>query len=69
MTIQYIDTQDDIDWLRSTHCPDLPNTISCAIITGNEDAPERVEAWVINNPPVDTVPDFLRVFVYGDLLP
>ena len=46
----YLDTPEDMQWLRDVHCQDMPADMSCAILYGNEDAPEKVEAWRVNNP-------------------
>jgi len=55
----YIDTPEDITWLRDVHCHDLPLSIQCAIIHGNEDAPSKVVAWVANNPHFEAKPNYV----------
>ena len=60
----YLDLPEDLEWLRQVHCPDLPRNIIAAIITGNEDAPSKVEAWNIGNDNADASADYVRMFVY-----
>lgn len=50
MRITYLGGDDDMRWLRTTHWPSLPEDARCALLYGNEDAPEKVEAWRIDNP-------------------
>ena len=58
----FLDTDEDMAWLRAVHCADMPQGMLCAILTGNEDAPSKVEAWKARNPRHDAKPDYVRVF-------
>lgn len=53
-----LDTNEAIEWLRETHCPGLPLSISVAILYGNEDTPSSVMGWNSSNPQYDDEPDF-----------
>lgn len=53
-----LETEEDIAWLRDVHCRDLPSNIHFAVVYGNEDAPERIEAWIDENPQYDALPDY-----------
>lgn len=60
----YLDTPDDMNWLRDTVCHDMPNTMTCAILHGHhEGSPSKVEAWVVNNPHYLAPPDYVWVDV------
>lgn len=50
MRTVFLETRDDLTWLRDVHCPDLDlDRAVCAILTGNEDAPEQVEVFASND--------------------
>jgi hypothetical protein len=55
----YLDTPEDMQWLRDVHCKDMPETMTCAILEGNEDSPTKVEAWIINNPHYQAPADYV----------
>lgn len=54
-----LDATEDIAWLRDMHCPALPNDIMFVILYGNEDAPEKVEAWREANPHYQCPPAYV----------
>ena len=45
MSIVYLSTKEDIEWLRSVHIPTLPDTIIFAELFGTEDYPDIVAAF------------------------
>jgi len=53
------DEEGDMKWLRDVH--GCPPGMACGVLRGNEDAPERVEAWRVYNPPHDAAPDWVYV--------
>jgi hypothetical protein len=52
---------DDMIWLHDVH--NTPIGMQCAILYGNEDCSERIEAWRTNNPHYQSPPDFVYVRV------
>lgn len=46
----------DMEWLHDVH--GVPSDMKCAILTGNEDSPEKIEAWREFNPHYQTPPDW-----------
>jgi hypothetical protein len=50
MRIIYLGGDNDMQWLRTTHWQNLPADARCALLHGNEDAPEKIEAWRSDNP-------------------
>lgn len=51
-----INTADDMRWLREVHLPRLPSKYKSAVITGNEDYPDRIEVYERRDPRVTDVP-------------
>ena len=49
----FINTQEDIQWLKDVHIPDLPDTARSAVILGNEDWPESIRVYTSTDPDVD----------------
>lgn len=42
----FLETREDLEWLRDVHCPDLNlDQAVCAILTGNEDSPISIEVF------------------------
>lgn len=46
--LTYIDGPEDMQWLADVHT--RGNIYGAAIITGNEDSPERIECWQSTTP-------------------
>lgn len=44
----YLETDEDMDWLRDVHGIDTTDVVG-AYLYGNEDAPERIEAYYEND--------------------
>ena len=53
MRTTILDTAEDIEWLRSTHCPTLPLEAKFAVLHGNEDSPDLIE-WFDSAEPLHT---------------
>ncbi len=52
----FLNTPDDMQWLREVHWPTLPPEYKSALITGNEDAPEAIAAFVDVDPLITDTP-------------
>lgn len=52
MKTTFINTPDDMDWLRDTHLPKLPKHYvkGSAVIHGNEDCPDRIDVYTNQDP-------------------
>lgn len=50
-----LNSDEDMEWLRDVHLPDLPNEYQSAIIYGNEDAPDRIDVFMAREPTIDDV--------------
>lgn len=48
---------DDMDWLANVY--GAPSDMKCAILTGNEDSPAKIEAWKHYNPHFEASPDWV----------
>jgi hypothetical protein len=60
----FIDTPEDMQWLKDVHIPELDlATAKSAMIYGNEDYPEQIEVYQDESPNVDDWPD---VYVLED---
>jgi len=44
----FLDTTEDLEWLRDVHGIDTKGIV-CAILYGNEDSPEKIEAFAVND--------------------
>jgi len=55
--VLYLDTAEDMQWLHDVH--GIPPDMTCAILTGNEDAPRKIEAWRECNPHYLAAPDYI----------
>ena len=49
----FINTLEDIQWLKDVHIPDLPDTARSAVILGNDDWPESIHVYTSTDPDVD----------------
>ena len=54
--MDYLDSREDLQWLRETHCPDLPEQATAVVLHGNEDCPEAADVYVTNPPLYTDVP-------------
>jgi hypothetical protein len=52
----FLDSKDDMLWLREIHWPTLPAEYQSAMIYGNEDWPSRIEAYTSPCPRVTDIP-------------
>lgn len=52
MTIAFLNTADDMAWLRDVHLPGLPARFKSAVIHGNEDYPDLIEVYGRRDPEV-----------------
>lgn len=52
----FLNDEEDLNWLRSTHCRDLPREAKSFILYGNEDSPSRVEAFDSEDPEIGDKP-------------
>jgi hypothetical protein len=50
-------------WLRDVHLPTLPLQFESAVIYGNEDAPDRIDAYLDRDPAHDD--QYLRYIAKG----
>ena len=50
---QFINTSDDMKWLKDVHIPDLPDNAQSAVIVGNEDCPESIKIYTSQEPRFD----------------
>ena len=48
-----INGDEDMQWLRDVHIPNLAKKYKSAVIVGNEDAPERIEVFEDEDPDYD----------------
>ena len=48
MPMTYLDSREDLDWLHEVHGVDTADVV-CAILYGNEDAPDLVETFTEND--------------------
>ena len=55
----WLDQPDDMQWLQDVH--GAPADMHCAVVRGNEDSPERIEAWREPNPHHAASPDWVYV--------
>jgi len=57
-----LDTPEDLNWLHDVHLPSsAPRVFSCALLYGNEDAPDRVHLWKTSEPHYQQPPDAVYV--------
>lgn len=46
----FINSQEDMDWLRDVHLPHLSRNVQSAILRGNEDSPTSITTYLKRNP-------------------
>lgn len=51
-----LNTEEDMQWLRDVHLPNLSPNYKCAVIYGNEDWPDRIEVYEDENPTIEDAP-------------
>lgn len=56
MSIELINTAQDMKWLRDVHLPRLHSKYKSAVIHGNMDWPSLIEVYVKRNPLVTDLP-------------
>lgn len=54
--IAFLNTSEDMKWLRDVHIPDLPPEYEAAVVHGNEDSPSQIEAYQNPNPTIQEKP-------------
>lgn len=54
--IAFLDTPEDMKWLRDVHLPGLSPKYESAVVHGNEDSPAQIEAYLSPNPNVGDIP-------------
>ena len=60
MNVTVLETEEDIKWLIDVH--HVPTNIRFAILYGNEDAPDRIECWSMEDPTVDIKPNLVLYY-------
>jgi len=48
----FLDTAEDMEWLREVHLPKLPREYKSAMLHGNEDYPDKIVVYKSRNPSV-----------------
>lgn len=43
--MKFINSDEDMKWLRDVHIKDLPANVKSAILYGNEDFPDKIEVF------------------------
>lgn len=56
MASRIINTAADMDWLREVHLTDLGQRFQSAVITGNDDSPERIDVYESVDPQITDTP-------------
>lgn len=64
--ISFLDTPEDMKWLRDVHLQGLPSEYESAVVHGNEDFPSRIEAYRTPNPTVNCIPAVFFPDANGD---
>jgi hypothetical protein len=57
MNTVWLDSFEDITWVQDVH--NVPADMRCVILYGNEDSPDRIEAWREIAPHYQAPPDFV----------
>jgi hypothetical protein len=52
----FLNTPEDMEWLRETHLPGLSNRFNSALIFGNEDSPDTIQVYLDAEPRVTDLP-------------
>jgi hypothetical protein len=53
----FLNSAADMIWLKSTHIPDLSLAYQSAVLYGNEDSPDRVDAYLAVDPLATDIPE------------
>jgi hypothetical protein len=48
--VVFLNSSEDMEWLRVVHLPNLPKKYLSAVIYGNEDSPERIDTYTEVSP-------------------
>lgn len=52
----FLNSSEDMQWLRDVHLQGLPPEYEAAVVYGNEDSPSKIETYRSLNPKVNDVP-------------
>jgi hypothetical protein len=52
----FLNSPDDMQWLKDVHVHNMPDNARSAIITGNEDAPDSIAVYDSTEPLVTDTP-------------
>lgn len=58
--VAFLNTADDMKWLRDVHLPRLSKKFKSAVIYGNEDYPEMIEVYEKRDPLVTDRKDIFK---------
>jgi hypothetical protein len=58
----FLNSPEDMKWLRDVHLQGLPSEYEAAVVHGNEDSPSKIEVFRSLNPTVNEKP---AVFLPG----
>ena len=53
----FLNTMDDIAWLREVHLFDLSKDCKSAMLYGNEDSPDQIECYLSKDPTINDWPE------------
>jgi hypothetical protein len=65
-SLVFINSKEDMKWLRDVHWPNLPKKYKSALIYGNEDAPVGIEAFEKAEPLItdDPIATLIHEFIH-----
>lgn len=52
----FLNSSEDMKWLRDVHIPGLPPEYEAAVVHGNEDSPSKIEVYQNANPTIREKP-------------
>lgn len=64
----FLNSSEDMSWLREVHLPNLSEKYQSAVIYGNEDCPERIDAYTEAEPICSEEP-LIHLLLDGELIP
>lgn len=56
MNPRLLNTVEDMRWLRQVHLPLLPAEFHSAVVSGNEDSPDRIDVYFRTDPLISDKP-------------
>ena len=56
----FINTADDMRWLREAHLPQLSKQYRSAVLVGNEDSPDEIYVYRKHDPSINDTPTVFR---------